>query len=450
LNNGQKLPLVFSGSCSVGEFYIPFRSSISENLLLKQNGGAVISIAATGLTGSDPNFSLNRRLFTNLFSNDTLSEAVTVGDALLAAKISGGTTYSTNDGQYLIMGDPLLKLALPSDTFDTIRLQPEAIQPLSWINAQGRLNSNSQGKLWFYVYDSDMEKSYTLPNDSEIRYIKKGKTIFRTERNYSDNQFNLAFFVPRDISYNTTGGRIIAYATGINTDFLSGLTGLEILPSTQPDFIDTTGPEISIWLDDPSFLSGDTVSSTPLFFAEISDSHGVKITSSLGHSILLLIDEDRYKYDLTDIFNYYENDSSAGFIEFRLPKIEAGEHKAYFRAWDNLDNSTSTDFIFNITSETVSGEIVSIVPYPNPFTDGVYITFRLLSNANVNLDIYASTGRKIWDYDAGNLSNGYNEIYWNGKTDNNRDVTNGIYIFKLHTKTDEREFKVYGKISREK
>ena len=69
--------------------------------------------------------------------------------------------------------------------------------------------------------------------------------------------------------------------------------------------------------------------------------------------------------------------------------------------------------------------------YPNPFNPSTTISFALKGDSDVTLHIYNTKGQKVKTVLAENLNVGYHDVVWNGKDDNNQEVTSGIYFMTL-------------------
>lgn len=85
--------------------------------------------------------------------------------------------------------------------------------------------------------------------------------------------------------------------------------------------------------------------------------------------------------------------------------------------------------ISEITSDTPAITLNSI--YPNPFNPNTTIKYTISKDANVIVDIYNIKGQKV-----ANLVNNYQktgayEITWNGKNNENKALSSGIYFCKL-------------------
>ena len=65
--------------------------------------------------------------------------------------------------------------------------------------------------------------------------------------------------------------------------------------------------------------------------------------------------------------------------------------------------------------------------YPNPFNPSTKIVFQTPENSNVSIEIYNILGRKIKTLINGEISIGDHNIIWDGKDENNKTVSAGIY-----------------------
>ena len=78
--------------------------------------------------------------------------------------------------------------------------------------------------------------------------------------------------------------------------------------------------------------------------------------------------------------------------------------------------------------------------YPTPFSpvtrkETAYIAYNLSVPADVTLYIYDTAGNIVWTrkFGAGSPGGrlGYNAITWNGRTDFNRMIGNGMFVYKI-------------------
>ncbi len=84
------------------------------------------------------------------------------------------------------------------------------------------------------------------------------------------------------------------------------------------------------------------------------------------------------------------------------------------------------------------GEINNKIPqnidlrnYPNPFNPATTIAFKLPQATAVELDIYNARGQKIRTLVRDTLAGGEHKILWDARDDQGRNVTSGLYLYKL-------------------
>jgi hypothetical protein len=71
--------------------------------------------------------------------------------------------------------------------------------------------------------------------------------------------------------------------------------------------------------------------------------------------------------------------------------------------------------------------------YPNPFNPSTTISFNLLVEGEVKLEIFNIKGQKVKTLMDCYMSPGRSEMIWNGKDDNGKRVSSGVYFYKLQT-----------------
>ncbi|MBP7310561.1 MAG: T9SS type A sorting domain-containing protein, partial [Candidatus Cloacimonetes bacterium] len=83
----------------------------------------------------------------------------------------------------------------------------------------------------------------------------------------------------------------------------------------------------------------------------------------------------------------------------------------------------------NIPVPLVNG-IKSI--YPNPFNPITTISFSMEKDAPVEISIYNQKGQAVRRLAASSMSKGNHRLSWDGRDDNGRSVSSGIYLMKLN------------------
>lgn len=69
--------------------------------------------------------------------------------------------------------------------------------------------------------------------------------------------------------------------------------------------------------------------------------------------------------------------------------------------------------------------------YPNPFNPFTRIEFVIPQSGWVTLEIYNVLGQKVRRLLAGHLDQGLHRITWDGKDDDEKDLANGIYFYRM-------------------
>ena len=75
--------------------------------------------------------------------------------------------------------------------------------------------------------------------------------------------------------------------------------------------------------------------------------------------------------------------------------------------------------------------------YPNPFNPVTTISYSLPNESEISLTIYNIKGQKVKELIKGTQPAGDYNITWNGKDESSKDVTSGIYFYKLKTQQNE-------------
>jgi hypothetical protein len=198
---------------------------------------------------------------------------------------------------------------------------------------------------------------------------------------------------------------------------------------------DSIGPSIFCYLNSKSFTNGGTVNTTPYFCAELYDDSGINASgSSVGHDLELVIDDDPTKtYNLNSYFNYDFGDYRSGTVGFILPELTSGRHKLRFRAWDVLNNSSTSELVFNVDQAGSDG--ISVICTKNPATTSTSFIInhdRSSNMVDMTLDVFDMSGRQLWKLmKSGIPSDGTFTIDWDLSIDGGSRLMTGVYIYRI-------------------
>ena len=357
----------------------------AESAVLNPKGAAIGIFAATRTVYAGQNTNLNRALTAALFKHDTpFHYEATLGEAVAEGK-NAMKDYSDQGNKlpYVLFGDPAMRLNYPTDYQIETVTKMDTLNALSVQHVEGRiidedlaLVSDFNGKVDITIYDK-MQSIPTRDNDNAggepevVSYNDYPNMLFSGSAQVKEGLFNYTFMVPKDIRYNYGNGRIVYYAVtpdslgheeavGHCEEFVIGGTGATLLN-------DTTGPQMTIYLNTPAFLDGDRTYATPRFFAELEDEHGINTAGAgIGHDLMLVVDnDDKQTYTLNEYFTAQDNSYQAGLVSYLMEELPDGPHSLSFRAWDLLNNSTTKSLNF-VVEAGIDPAIRSVTTYPNP------------------------------------------------------------------------------------
>ena len=86
--------------------------------------------------------------------------------------------------------------------------------------------------------------------------------------------------------------------------------------------------------------------------------------------------------------------------------------------------------------ETIE-KIKLIGNYPNPFNPSTTISFSLSVDQNIDLVVYNTKGQAVKKLVSGQYPEGIHSMTWDGKDDTGKDVSSGLYFYKLITPYQE-------------
>lgn len=89
----------------------------------------------------------------------------------------------------------------------------------------------------------------------------------------------------------------------------------------------------------------------------------------------------------------------------------------------------------NSAQNLVVQENYKLNNFPNPFNPNTTISFNLVKDEEIEVDIYNLKGQKIKNLFQGKAKSGDNSLVWNGRDRDNKSATSGIYFVKLQTET---------------
>ncbi|MCR5820885.1 MAG: type IX secretion system sortase PorU [Bacteroidaceae bacterium] len=464
--SSPRYPLWVTAACDI----MPFdgtQDNIGETAVLNPNGGAVAFFGTTRTVYAGSNLLVNRAFSQVLFGRDDNGGWARVGDAVRMAKVNvitnGRDVNAENKLQFVLLGDPALSFntAPNSIVLDSINgISVDALPDGFTLHAGGKARfsghvnasdgspiNDFDGILSARLYDS--QNYITCYNqtaaDSAFKFNAYNKILYNGSDSIRAGRFSVSCPIPIDINYSDDFGRLQFYA--ISSDGVTEANGYSdtfLVGGTEPSLQDKTGPTITAWLTNEEFTDGDAVNSTPYFVARLEDESGINSDGNgLGHDLELIIDNSASKtYILNDYFTADFGDYTRGSVAFSIPQLEEGDHTLLFRAWDNLNN-TSTATLRFVVDPTLPMSILQLAATQNPASTSTsfILSFdRPGSECEFTLEVFDFSGHLLWTYTAsGASSTGTYAVPWNLCTSSGFPLGAGIYLYRARVKSDNSE-----------
>ncbi len=463
--NRDRLPVFITATCSFAGYDDPNQVTGGEEVLLNPSGGGIALFTTVRAVYASSNATLVRSVFDTML-NKVNGQRPTLGEIMRTAKNSSSVGRTANSRKFTLLGDPAQPLALPYydvvttkvngqstvEVTDTLRALQEVEIEGEIRNAADELVANFNGELTPTVFDKKLIYS-TLSQDAGSpakNFTAQNNIIFKGKTSITNGRFKFSFVLPKDINYNYGNGKISYYgkdesqmidASGYYDEIIIGGAETSILE-------DNKGPDIQIYLDNETFQFGDAVGANPTLLIKLSDDSGINVAgNSIGHDLEAMLDDDSQQtYLLNEYYESALDDYKQGEVRFPLSKLSVGRHTIKVKAWDVANNSSQalTEFVVLAADQT---HITDVLAFPNPFSDATCFMFQHnLANETLTaqIEVFSIDGKLVKTiqesiFSLSGIVNQNNCIQWNGKTDTNRLLEKGLYIYRIKLTTSNGE-----------
>ncbi len=449
----DKPPFWFTAACDITPVD-RMTTSLGETALLQ---GAAIGLMSTARTVFPyANCRMDSVFIRHLFTK-TEEGYLRLGDVVRKTRTHLSVAGpSTNNLQFVFVGDPALRLSIPScrvvvDEFNGEPVDGTSALPLikagSVVTVKGHVEDGDGrplpdffGTVYPTILDSE-EKVVTYNNNglapAPFEYYDRTNTIYSGSDSIRAGSFEFRFPVPMDINYSDEEGLLNLYAVNAErtAEGQGNFTGF-LVGQTEDGAMDTdsVGPKMTIYLNTPDFVDGARVNPSPYLIAELEDEDGINATGSgIGHDIIAMIDNSpMYTYVLNNYYTPVFGDYTRGTVRYSLPALPEGKHQLLFRAWDIKNNSSTQVIDF----EVVDGLVVSldITCTDSPATDHTMFILthdRPYAEVDVTISVYDYAGRVLWTHrETGMAEGNYYYVDWDLKTNSGQPLVPGIYLYR--------------------
>lgn len=159
-------------------------------------------------------------------------------------------------------------------------------------------------------------------------------------------------------------------------------------------------------------------------------SQGIDVTQRIAHLYAGTSYTD-YDYLTASSSQYYSTlyywiyaGDSAGNLSSSSPQVssmafsqQTGKNPSNGGAAASLPQATPTQY--------------SVGTYPNPFNPSTTISYQLIEDARVELQVFDLVGRMVAILVDGERSAGYQSVIWNGRDESGRNAASGIYFYRF-------------------
>ena len=437
------LPFGTFATCDVARFDSDERG-IVEEMFHFPDGGIIAGVASGRTVYSDENDSLNVHVIRNLFTLDAGGNVRSIGEALTAAKNSLIKNASVNKLNFVLLGDPAMKLYYPKHRLrissingvsaEEVAVYPHTIMEVEGevINEDGSTDTSFSGTVSVSLYDKKVHygtlSAPTSGMDNREAYLSR-ELLSSGVGKVGSGRFSINVAIPENCLASDEYGEIRACAWNESTgDIFDGIVkNVLIRPFDASVAAEDVVPPVinAMYIDDESFCDGDVTGNSVILHVELSDDTGLNLQSmSASETVNLLLDNGIKSYP--EIRNYYvpNIDGCGGHIEFPVSNLTEGLHEFTFSATDIAGNvsekkisffvvSDKSEIILGIDGDVVRDEAIFVIDMPETCLSPV-----------VNLLVWGSNGEIVLNANVDHFP-----YTWNLIGDNGKRLSPGVYQF---------------------
>lgn len=444
--NPNRLPLVVTATCEFGRNDDPLIVSGAEELMFRENAGAIGLVTTARPVFSSSNYTLNLALYGSILERPN-GEFQRLGDIIKFTK--NNALNGANNRNFILLGDPSMRLNYPNKEITITKIngivpnaQSDTLRAMQRVRIEGEIERAGQietsfnGNLNFSLFDKRNNRQTIGTESSPFSYLERDSQLFNGTASVIDGHFTIELVVPKNINYQFGSGKMSMYA--FETDKIADAFGAKIdftLGGTAKDpATDLNPPEVKAYINDTSAVKKIIVKRDASLLLQLFDENGINISESgIGQNLSATLN-DSITYNLNNFYRARLDDFQKGQVNFPMRNLPLGINRLEIRAWDNFNNLSKTEIQFEVTSEN-STLISEINSYPNPFVD--HTTFSIVHNGagealELTIDIVNAKGGKVITLQSEiEIGSNTETITWNGTDKYGSKLSKGIYIYNV-------------------
>jgi Peptidase family C25 len=446
--NLDNMPLLLTATCEFGRYDNPNVTSGAELTLLSAQGGAIGLLTTTRPVFASTNFLLNKAFFNTVFEPIN-GQMPRLGDIMIRTKNNSFSDVINRN--FALLGDPSMRLAYPRQTLTLTQVNNRPIQNAAPLRALERVQIEGQisdptfeGTVWITVTDKPRRRTIRSNQGDRFSYAEFDNRLFEGRASVRAGKFSASFVIPKDIDYQIGKGRVFLYA--IAKDSTSDAVGVwePLIGGSTELQVDNTPPQLRAYWNDASFKEGDEIAPQAVLHVELADDNGLNLSvAGLGHEMLATLD-DSIEVVLNPFFLNDLDDFRKGKIRYLWPDLALGEHILRIKVWDNYNNPAEVSLRFRVGLPTQKP--VSILAYPNPFSDVVQIQIEhplpgkeLIGRGQ----IFDALGRLLGEETHIFLAED-TLVRWQWSPSKWTGITQGMYFYHIFVESAEGTFRTQG------
>jgi hypothetical protein len=457
--NKYRMPVFLTATCELARYDDPSYKSAGELLVMNKNGGAIAMLTTTRIVYTGENYEMDLAFFEHVLDEPN-GNTYSLGELNMLTK-NGVNPGNDSKPNFSLLGDPALKMVYPKFNVRTTHINNQelvnfndtlkALQEVEFkgnvTDATGNTLTDFNGFIYPTVYDKESQLQ-TQNNDQDgeagqvLNFSSFNKIIYRGKASVINGVFSFKFVVPIDINYTVANGRVSYYTVAGNKDGHGFSEDFKIGSVLEGAALNTVGPEIRIFMNDSTFISGGTTNTTPILIARLQDENGINtVGNGIGHNLTAILDGNTSNPIVLN--DYYESDLDtykSGVATYPLSSLSIGNHTLKVKAWDVHNNSNEAEIQF-IVADDANIALSHVLNFPNPFTTNTAFMFehnQPCQQLNVRVQIFTVSGKLVKTLERSFFSTGFKgeSIPWDGKDDFGDAIGKGTYIYRLEVRNE--------------
>lgn len=310
----------------------------------------------------------------------------------------------------------------------------------------GRIDTLFNGVVELRLYDKKSTYTTLGSHHTPKEYAYYHDVLFEGKASVKSGRFKVTVPIPAEVNFEEGNARVSYYAyDSLRGAHASGVCD-RLQVSAAAVSLDQQPPQMELYWNHPSFVSGEVVTRSGVLCADLFDEQGIyHYNVSIGRNIVLHSDVPGYdNLILNDWFEPALDDYRRGRVVFPVEELEPGTHEFTLKAWDTQGNATEKTIVLVIEDGVMLAQVRT---YPNPFQDEVFFSFRHgdMSEALwVRVEVFDLFGRPVAVLETETRSSAGTvpPIHWDGRASNGILLRPGVYIYRLSIKDEQGKMRI--------